>query len=168
MNEFFMHSKKFDGSPHYRYPVRVIERSDDRLGTYLQKGTAIESYRGLWNTKRHILGFFWLNQPFVLHVIWEGKWEPKMLYVDIATQTSWNDAAVRYVDMDLDVFLKHDFVQLDDEDEFEEHCLLWNYPPQLVKKCHDSVEQVRQLFECRQPPFTLEMFNWRPGTPLNF
>jgi hypothetical protein len=169
MNDFFMHSKKFDGSPHYRYPVNVVERSDDRLVTYLQQDTAIESYRGSWKTKRHILGFFWLDRPFVLHVIWENEWEPKMLYVDIVTQTCWDDAMVQYVDMDLDVICSTDCtVKIDDEDEFEEHRVLWKYPPELVQRCHDATSEVRRLFAEGKPPFTPKIFDWRPGLPLNF
>jgi protein associated with RNAse G/E len=170
MNDFFMHSKKFDGSLHYRYPIRTIARSDDRLVTFFEPGAPVESYRGSWKGTRHMLSVFWLNRPFVLHVIWDPAWQPMMLYVDIAADTIWNDVAVGYVDMDLDLILRPDspLVHLDDENEFEANRLRWKYPTELVSRCHDAAEEVRRLFAEGVPPFTPAMFTWRPGSPLPF
>src|SRR5450432_477775 len=170
MNEILMHSTKYDGSLHYRYRVQTIDRTDARLITFSEPGIPIESYRGSWARKHYLLSIFWIDRPYVLHVQWHKTWEPISLYTDIATGTNWRDGSVGYVDMDLDVILPHDSpkIILDDEDEFEEHRLLWKYPDDLVNRCRDAADEVRRLLEARQPPFTPAIFAWRPQQPLMF
>jgi uncharacterized protein len=168
MTDLILHSTKYDGSPHYRYPVQLIQRSEDRLITYFQPGNPIESYRGSWTGTKHFLSFFWRNKPYVLHVRWHTDWRPEFLYVDIATATSWADGTVRYVDLDLDLIVRHgtNHVHLDDADEFETHRVKFSYPDDLVKGCWAAVEEVRGLFEAGKEPFAPSMHNWRPGAVL--
>ncbi len=165
MNELWLHSTKYDGSLHYRHPLKVVEKSERRLITSISPGYPVESYRGKWNTKRNQLSVFWVDRPYVFHVIWEDDWQPKMLYTDIATGTKWEDGVVTYVDMDLDVFVKDGVpgIHLDDEDEVEEHGAKGGYRAELVRGCRDAVEEVRRLLEARELPFSTELFKWRPG-----
>jgi hypothetical protein len=101
MSNLWLHSTKYDGSLHYRYPVRLVQRSDERLITYSEPGDPVESYRGLWTGEKHMLSLFWRERPYVLHVRWDSQWQPEFLYVDIATATSWLDGTIRYIDLDL-------------------------------------------------------------------
>jgi uncharacterized protein len=169
MNSFILHSTKYDGSRHYRYPVELVERSADRLVTHCQPGTPIESYRGSWTGKKHFLSFFWKEKPYVLHIRWDTGWKPEFLYVDIATGTSWADGIIRYVDLDLDLIVRHGtaHVHLDDADEFESHRVRFGYPQKLVANCWSAVEEVRRLFAEGTKPFNPSLFDWRPGAPLN-
>jgi predicted RNA-binding protein associated with RNAse of E/G family len=145
----------------------VIHESPERLITFYEPGPPVESYRGNWNGKNHLLSYFWRQRPYVLHVLWDTYWEPKHLYVDIATGTDWADGIVRYVDLDLDLILRHGSttVELDDEDEFETHRVRWNYPEALVKECWAAVEEVRRLLKAGDEPFAPTMFAWRPAKP---
>ena len=170
MNDLLLHSTKFDGSLHYRYPVRTVHRSDDRLITFSSPGSPVESYRGSWTGTKHLLSTFWIGRPYVFHVRWNTGWIPEFLYTDITTGTKWNDRMVEYVDLDLDLILRHESadVHLDDEDEFEEHRVRWSYPPELVAQCREAARVVRGLLESRELPFTKALFDWRPGMPVNW
>jgi uncharacterized protein len=163
-----MHSTKYDGSLHYQYPVQLVERSADRLVTWCEPGSPIQSYRGSWPSRMQTLSFFLLDRPYVLHAKWDADWQPRSLYVDIATGTRWSDDRVGYVDLDLDVILNHNSPQiiLDDEDEFAAHCIKFSYPDDLVKRCHDAVGEVRGFLANRQVPFTPDLFAWRPGATV--
>jgi len=167
-NNFWLHSTKFDGSLHYRYPVELVRRSEEMLITLAKPGIPVESYRGSWAGTKHILSHFWNRRPYVLHVLWGSQWQPQALYVDIAMATSWDDQTVRYVDLDLDLILSHnaEAVHLDDEDEFATHRLRWSYPDDLVKRCWAAAEEVRGLLEARKEPFSPILFDWRPGKLL--
>ena len=168
MNKAWMlSSNNFDGTLHYRYPVLMIQHSEERLVAYHEPGP-YESYRGSFTSNRHWLRFYWRERPYVLTVQWEADWQPRSLYIDITTATSWSDGTVRCVDMDLDLILDHgsEAVFLDDEDEFEEHRVLWSYPEELVKGCHAAVEEVRGLLALQEGPFDQAIFAWRPGEPL--
>lgn len=169
MDDHWLHSTKYDGSLHYRYPVHVVDRSGERLVTVCHPGKPVKSYRGAWIGKRHILSHFWRRRPYVLHVVWDSNWSPEFLYVDIATAAQWRDGNVSYIDLDLDLIVRPGAaaVHLDDAEEFEAHRVLWNYPEDLVNACWTAVEEVRGLFETGKEPFALSMFAWRPGQPLN-
>lgn len=165
----WLHSTKFDGSLHYRYPVRLVECSEKSLTTYCEPGVIMESYRGSRTLERHILSHFWLDQPYVLHVEWTRHWQPEYLYVDISTATSWIDGTIRYIDLDLDLILRYgsNAVHLDDVEEFETHRVLWSYPDDLVKDCWAAVEKVRGFLETVKEPFAHSMFAWRPAEPIS-
>lgn len=168
MNAFLLHSTKYDGSLHYRYPVDVVEATDERLATFFSPGKLIESHRGSWTSQKHFLSMFWREKPYVLHVRWDKEWKPEFLYVDIATGTNWTEQVVRYIDLDLDLILASGStsVHLDDADEFETHRHRWSYPAELVQACWAAVEDVRGLLQNGHGPFTAKMFDWRPGKPL--
>ena len=167
MSDLLVHSTKFDGSLHYRYPVTKIQRSGNRLITYFQPGVPVVSHRGSWTSEKHMLSFFWRDRPYVLHVRWQSQWQPEFLYIDIATKTSWEDGTVHYIDMDLDLILRPESaVHLDDEDEFAAHRSKWNYPQMLVAECWAAVDKVRGLLDAGEEPFSVSMFDWRPGKAL--
>jgi uncharacterized protein len=168
MTTLYVHSTKFDGSLHYRYPVRLIDRSAERLITYCEPGAPIESYRGSWTGQKRFLSFFWLAKPYVLHIRWEDDWQPEFLYIDIASNTSWRDGTARYIDLDLDLILRPEspVPVLADEDEFQTHSQRWNYPQEVIQQCHAAVAEVRRLLESAQKPFSISMFTWRPDGTL--
>jgi uncharacterized protein len=170
MDDLLVHSTKYDGSLHYRYPLQLVQRTEDRLITFTEPGVPVESYRGSWSGEKYFLHMFWRGRPYVLHVRWNSQWQPEALYVDIATETDWTDRVVRYIDMDLDLILRHGNaeIELDDEDEFEAHRVLWSYPDELVRSCWAAVEDVRALLVSTKEPFAPSMFVWRPGMRLRF
>ena len=169
MTTLQLHSTKYNGSLHYRYLVQQIDRTDERLVTYFQPGTPVESHRGPMIGTRHVLSFFWPARPYVLHVEWDAHWNPHHLYVDIATATTWLDGTIRYIDLDLDLILRPNApsIHLDDADEFETHRHQWNYPDALVKNCWSAVTEARTLLESNTPPFSPTLYTWRPGSPLS-
>jgi len=163
-----LHSTKYDGSLHYRYAVREVERTAWRLVTYSSPGQAVESHRGPRTGTRNLLSFFVLDQPFVAHIGWDAAWQPLYVYVDISTATSWTADTVGYIDLDLDVIQSHgaSAVVLDDEDEFDDRRVRWSYPEPLVQECWAAVAQVRSHFAQGLRPFSAAMFDWRPGAAL--
>ncbi|MCX5661985.1 MAG: DUF402 domain-containing protein [Planctomycetota bacterium] len=168
MTELPLHSTKYDGSLHYRFMTRPLRESPGELVTYSPPGQRVESYRGASTGVMHMLSYLWSGRHFNLHICWHEDWRPRNLYVNIATPATWHDGAVRYVDLDLDVILRHGAaaLHLDDEDEFEVHRTKWSYPEDLVARCHTAVEEVRALFAKGDWPFTEKAYAWRPGDEI--
>src|SRR4051812_16600865 len=107
METTWLHSRKYDGSLHYRYPVRIVQESEKRLITHAEPGGAVESYRGSWTAVKHLLSVFWVGRPYVLHFRWDREWRAEGIYIDIAIDTAWTEGIVRYVDMDLDLVVPY-------------------------------------------------------------
>jgi protein associated with RNAse G/E len=164
MKPLLLHSRKYDGSLHYRYPVRVVQASAQRLITYAEPVGSVESYRGCSAAVKNLLSVFWVGRDYVLHFRWDAQWRAEGIYVDIAMDTGWTEASVGYVDMDLDVVVPCDeALRLEDEDEFEIHRLKWSYPEDVVRRCWRAVEEVQGLLATGQEPFNRKLFGWRVG-----
>jgi hypothetical protein len=75
-------------------------------------------------------------------------------YVDMTSVPVWDGPVVRAVDLDLDVIetLDHS-VLVDDEDEFEQHRVDFDYPPDLVALATGTRDAVYAAVRDRTPPF---------------
>jgi hypothetical protein len=75
-------------------------------------------------------------------------------YVDVTTPAQVDDGGVHLVDLDLDVVRTWGgVVELLDQDEFEEHRFLLDYPEPIVKSALRSVAGVRAAMTARTRPF---------------
>jgi uncharacterized protein len=159
-----VHSTKYDGSLHYRYPSTLVREEGDLLLLYMRPGTAIESYRGAQVASNHTLQLYWSDRPYNLHVSWYADWCPRNHYVNIATPATWHDGSLRFVDLDLDVIWRSSTgeIILDDEDEFADHQVRFGYPPDLVERAIRSGAEVRDLIARRVYPFDGSLHGWRP------
>jgi hypothetical protein len=83
------------------------------------------------------------------------------LYVDITTPASWDGAALRAVDLDLDV-IRGDTgrVWVDDEDEFAEHRVSLGYPDALVAAALASCAEVQAAVVAGRAPYDGSAQRW--------
>lgn len=167
MKTVAVHSTKYDGSLHYRYPATLVREDQNLLVLYMRPGTPIESYRGAMVAESHSLQFYWANRDYNLHVNWYADWRPRTHYINIATPAAWHDGTLRFVDLDLDVIWRATSgeVILDDEDEFAEHQARFGYPADLIARARGGGDEVRDLIARRIYPFDGSLHAWRPDAP---
>jgi hypothetical protein len=76
------------------------------------------------------------------------------VYVDMTTPPEWEGPVLRAVDLDLDVVRGlTGRVWIDDEDEFAEHRVAFDYPDEVVAHALASAERVRTAVVSRRAPF---------------
>ncbi|RYP85510.1 DUF402 domain-containing protein [Nocardioides guangzhouensis] len=76
------------------------------------------------------------------------------VYVDITTPPHWDGTVLRAVDLDLDVVRgTTGRVWVDDEDEFAEHRIAYDYPTPLVVHATHSCDHVLGAVQRRVPPY---------------
>lgn len=156
-------STKYDGSHHYRYLMEVVAVEPDRLLAFSPAGTPMDSYRGRFPARDHVLNVHLRDRDWNLTVHWQADWAPRSHYVNIALPSTWDDGTLRFVDLDLDVIWRADgLLVLDDEDEFDEHRVRWGYPQEVVDRCWAAVAEVKALIEKRAAPFDGNLYYWRP------
>ena len=160
-----IHSTKFDGSTHYRFPAGVVDESPDCIRTYMAAGVPFDGYRGPGVSISHSLRLFWPDRHWNLFIRWRPDWSLEDYYVNVATPATWTHEQIDWVDLDLDLILSPDVAKplLDDEDEFERHRAAWHYPADLVRTCHETVDTVRRLMIDREWPFDGSLTRWRPA-----
>ena len=125
----------------------------------------MRSYRGTMIAQRHLLLFFYGNRYHNTVISWHEDWSPHMHYVNIATPAEWDGISVSAIDMDLDLFrlVRDGIVVIDDEDEFEKHIVLFQYPRKLVDTCRGELERVHEAMSSRRGVLSESIFDWRPG-----
>jgi protein associated with RNAse G/E len=131
---------KYDGSAHRDYPARRLAEDDLGIWVGVTRGTA-SVYHGRPSVEQI---------PFVLlvphHAWWTGMFNPpprtSEVYCDITTPARWEGDTVHIIDLDLDVVRRREtgLVELRDEDEFEEHRVLFGYPQDLVAEANAAAE----------------------------
>ena len=168
MRSFAVHSTKYDGSLHYRYPAMLVREEPNLLVLYAAPGILLDSYRGQLVARQHTLEFYWSDRFYNLIVMWDEGWQPRLHYVNVATPATWHDGTLRFIDLDLDVIWRAvtGEVILDDEDEFALHQTRFAYPPDLVAQAWRSIDEVRAMIARRAYPFDGSLHTWRPdGSP---
>jgi protein associated with RNAse G/E len=156
---------KYPDTTHWRHDPMVVLGEDDHglwLGgdheTFLKKGDVTgpttEAERG-----------FFVDHPFVQLVVPDAWWtlifngpdRPDgriSHYVDIVTPPVFDDAEVRWVDLDLDVVRRSGGeVYVDDEDEFRSHIDLLDYPPMWVDRARSEAARIFLAMERVDEPF---------------
>ncbi len=82
-------------------------------------------------------------------------------YVDITTVPEWCEDVVTMVDLDLDVVQRWDgAVEVHDEDEFAEHQVALDYPPEIVAAAERSCAEVAAALRAGRPPFDGRAQTW--------
>ncbi len=84
-----------------------------------------------------------------------------LTYVDMTSVPVWDGSVIRAVDLDLDVIESLDgTVHLDDEDEFEEHQVLFGYPTDVIALAEATRDAVLRAVSEQRAPFDGSASGW--------
>ncbi|MCJ7780199.1 MAG: DUF402 domain-containing protein [Acidimicrobiia bacterium] len=148
---------KWDGTPHWKFDMERI--GEDEHGVWLWAPAGTELRRGSEKTIHVEQGFVKVITP---NGWWTAVWNVGPcngsrsieIYVDVITPAIWEGDTVQMVDLDLDVIRRRDgSVEIDDEDEFEEHRATFGYPDHVVDKARTETARLAVAVECRDEPF---------------
>jgi protein associated with RNAse G/E len=148
---------KWNGSPHWEFDMERI--GEDEHGVWLWTPAGTELRRGAEKTIHVERGFVKVITP---NRWWTAVWNVGPgnggrsieIYVDVITPAVWEGDIVRMVDLDLDVIRRRDgTVEIDDEDEFEEHRVTFGYPDHIVDKARTETARLAIAVERRDEPF---------------
>jgi uncharacterized protein len=90
------------------------------------------------------------------------------VYIDIAAPAVWNTdgTEVTVIDLDLDVVRLWDgTVYVDDEDEFVEHQVRYNYPAEITELARRSCDDRRAALEAGAEPYASAYRAWLARVP---
>jgi uncharacterized protein (DUF952 family)/protein associated with RNAse G/E len=146
-----------DRSAHWQHPALLVDANDGLVVTRTRLGTQVVREHGIFtsvfNTRAHYWPDRWFN---VIRLELPGKGLDGF-YCNIAEPLPFDGAAVRYVDLQLDVRVYATDAglrwELLDEDEFDVARLRYRYSRELVERCQAAVQEVVALVEARAFPF---------------
>ena len=144
---------KWDGRAHWAFDMERL--GEDEHGIWLWAPAGTELRRGAEKpfAARHAFvkvvpaGQWWTG-------IWNDGRRSIRTYVDVITPAMWDGETVRMVDLDLDVVHRGDgSVEVDDEDEFEDHRIEFGYPEHVVDRARTEAARLVLAVERGSEPF---------------
>jgi len=145
---------KWGGKRHWWWSAEELGR--DRFGWWIGSRAGTELRRGF--EEPVVVG-----HDFVVLVPDRGRWiaawngpeETELaLYIDVTDEPVRRPDRVEAVDLDLDVVrLRDGTVRLLDEDEFEEHQVLYGYPAEEIALARATADELLAMVSARQEPF---------------
>ena len=153
---------KYDGSLHWHFTMRYL--GEDEHGVWLGAPAGSTTQRGAEPP-------ITFDAPSVL-LIPAGVWwtatfhgEPAYVdvYCDIGTPPQWRAAdEVTMADLDLDVLrVREDGrVLIDDEDEFAEHQVRYQYPAEVISEAERATAWLVEVISAGAEPFASEYRGW--------
>ncbi|WP_235029845.1 DUF402 domain-containing protein [Nonomuraea solani] len=145
--------RKYGGALHWNHPGRLL--GEDEHGVWAEVPGGTVAYKGngppvTWDSPAIML--------FPRDAWWTASFNTpphkSEIYVDVTTVPEWKDGEVTMLDLDLDVIRMRDGrLILDDEDEFAEHQLLLNYPPDLITQAEETARWLLEAVGARKGPF---------------
>jgi hypothetical protein len=145
---------KWGGKKHWHFPAQ--ELGSDRFGWWYGVRAGIPMRRGL---EEPIV----VDYDFIVLAPAEGSWVGSWngpsehrteVYVDVTTVPVRSADAIEAIDLDLDVIrLRDGSVHLLDEDEFEEHQVLYGYPDEVIVQARATADELISMITARVEPF---------------
>jgi hypothetical protein len=153
-----LHMTKYDGSYHRRFPGRfVLQRGPLYIiryfiGDAMTRTPAPEDDPDplsiIWPGDVYLWSDRWYN---VARAAREGR---TWFYVNVATPVEFDGAQFHCIDLDLDVaWYTDEEPRVLDEDEFLAHSEAMRYPPGVIERAREAVDEVLGLIRQRAFPF---------------
>ena len=157
-SEIVVRSCKHDGRVSRSWPARVARRENSLI--VLDAFFAEEIQHTLIGTiEAGTLSkeFFWTDRWYSVFCFQAPDGELLKFYCNINTPPTFEFGALTFIDLDVDVLVQPDYsFKVLDEDEFEKHAELYQYPSVYRFKVQEALDELRHLIEYRQFPFNIQ------------
>lgn len=154
-------TRKWADIPHWRFDTRLL--GHDLHGVWLAARPPT-SYTGPQGAGEWLHGFVVLvpQDEWWIASFNDVTLPDPELYIDVTTGTRWpSETHVTAVDLDLDVVRHRDgSLALLDEDEFEEHRVLYDYPADVVDRALTTARSLLEAVGARREPFGVAAQPW--------
>ena len=150
--------RKWDGAPHWVHDEIVL--GQDECGTWIGQRAGMGSERPGRSYRAESPNVTVLppGAGWVATMFDDAHPSGTEIYVDLVADL--DVALLTAIDMDLDVVLERGRLRIDDEDEFEQHRIEYDYPDEVVARCRADANQVLAMIRDGSPPFDGRAARW--------
>jgi protein associated with RNAse G/E len=157
-SEIVVRSCKHDGRVSRMWPARIARLEDSLI--VLEAFFAEEIRHALIGTiEAGTLSteYFWTDRWYSIFRFQTPDGKLLKFYCNVNTPPTLESGALTFVDLDVDVLVQPDYsFEVLDEDEFERHAELYQYPAVYRSNVQEALDELRHLIENRQFPFNDE------------
>ncbi len=156
-------AKKYDGKPYRRVNARLIESKQGFVHLRVDQNAPVWDASGSFTAPRAWDWYFWTDRWYNIALVYEADGSIHCWYCNITSPPEIRGHEVSYVDLDLDLLVRPDYsMRMMDEDEFELHKNLYQYPPDLVERVHQAMADLQERLGAREYPFDVSVRVTRP------
>lgn len=99
--------------------------------------------------------YYWLDRWYNVFKFHEPDGELRNYYCNLNLPPKLTGNVLDYVDLEIDVMVSKNFeIEILDRDEFDENSKLFGYPPELIKKTFETLDELLKIIETRSFPFS--------------
>lgn len=158
-SKVYIQSFKHDASLHRTWDkVTILSDDQDKFLGVNMATQVTEANQRTWIAREPALYFLYKKRWF--NVIAMSRESGIYYYCNLASPSVYDGEAIKNIDYDLDIkFFPEGHYEILDEDEFEKHGKLMNYPKIIEKKLRDEIDYLINLHANNQTPFNKELNN---------
>ena len=155
IEEIVVRSCKHDGRVHRSWPARVARREGSLVVLDAFFAEEIRhTLLGIIEAGTLSTEFFWTDRWYSVFRFQSPEGRLLKFYCNVNTPPTFESGALTFVDLDVDVLVQPDLTyEVLDEDEFERHAELYQYPDLYRANVQEALDELRHLIENRQFPF---------------
>ena len=150
-----INSRKFDGSLHRSWQVKLLERTNSLL-TFVGVFEEQIEHPLLGVIKHGTVSyeFYWLNRGYNIFRFHEPAGDLRNFYCNLILPPVFESNILDYVDLDIDVVVWKDFShQVLDADEFKTNAKIFGYPETLRTDVNKNLEEIMTKIKRKSFPF---------------
>ncbi|MGM8363843.1 DUF402 domain-containing protein [Virgibacillus sp. W0181] len=152
-SQIVIESYKHNGNRHRTWKENtVLHGSEEVIIGANDKTKVVESDGRIWNTREPSIFYFHSNYWF--NVIGMLRDNDIYYYCNIGSPFLIENSVLKYIDYDLDIKIYPDMTyELVDEDEYEHHKVMMDYPQILDKILYTHIDYLLSWSRQRKGPF---------------
>ncbi len=155
----YVQAYKHSGSLHRTWSkAQVIDVKDDFVVVVTDHSWVVEADGRRWLTKEPAICFYYTKRWY--NIISMVRKTGIYYYCNLASPSLYDGEAIKNIDYDLDVkvFPDGEYVILD-ENEYEYHASVMNYPENVKKIISSQMEELLDLIVNKKEPFDFSYIN---------
>ncbi|MCI6701153.1 MAG: DUF402 domain-containing protein [Solobacterium sp.] len=155
----YVQSYKHSGSLHRTWSkAQVIDIKDDFVVVVTDHSWVVEADGRRWLTKEPAICFYYTKRWY--NIISMVRKTGIYYYCNLASPSLYDGEAIKNIDYDLDVkvFPDGEYMILD-ENEYEYHASVMNYPENIKKIISSQMEELLDLIVNKKEPFDFSYIN---------
>ena len=150
-----VYSRKFDGTIHRQWQVKLLERRDSLLvfvGEFDRE--VIHDHLGVIRRGTISYEYYWLDKSYNIFRFHEPEGGFRNYYCNLNLPPTLENDILDYIDLDIDILVWKDFsTHILDEDEFQQNSRKFGYPEDLLKDIASALDEIHALIKGRIFPF---------------
>lgn len=156
MDSVLVQAYKYDGELRKSWHGDLLERSDSMI---LLRGVFDEEIRhnklGLIKKGTISYEYYWSDKWFNIFRFHEPNGDLRNYYCNIALPAEFENDALKYVDLDVDIMTDNYMnTHVLDSEEFEQNIEVYGYTEEIISGVRETTELLQEMIRLRHFPFS--------------